>query len=264
MVTGDSNCEGTLGNSLAADVVEDDGWVICCGIFYNFAYGWIGDGFDLFKMEVELAEVFDSGDLDTGDERSLWEVGGGNDDFGETVFGGDFDNVDDAADWFDLASKGEFANEELAGSVGREELLAECKHREGYRQIKVGSVFVELGGGEVDGEFAVGKREAGVGDGATDALASFVDGFVGHTNDREVGQATVAIAFDGDELAGESGRYDGENLASHGRSLADLIKCSKHKRGSECLHSGTGYGTICVSGADQRFRRIINDISASQ
>ena len=80
----------------------------------------------------------------------------------------------------------------------------------------MGAVFVELGGGEVDGDFFGGEVEEGIGDGAADALFGLFDGFVGHTYDIEVGEAFVGVAFDFYNVAVVSCGDSGDNFANHG------------------------------------------------
>ena len=74
-------------------------------IFYN------GGGGGAFKVGEELGKGGDSDDMDSGDEASEGEVLLGKIDGVETGFLGGFDDVDDAADGFGVAIKGEFANE---------------------------------------------------------------------------------------------------------------------------------------------------------
>ena len=60
---------------------------------------------------------------------------------------------------------------------------------------------MEFGGGEVDGDFFVGKSEEGVVEGGADAIFGLFDGFVGHADDIEGREATVGVTFDFDEVA---------------------------------------------------------------
>lgn len=214
VVAGDGDSEGALGDGLAVDVVEE--WAgRGCGIFYNRRCGGLRQGFDAFEMEEECAEVLDAEDLAVGDELGLSEVLIGDEDLVEAMVAGGLDDVDDAADGTDGASEGKFADEETAGGVGGEKLVAEGEDGEGDRKVEVGAVFEELGGSEVDGDFGVGELKARIDNGATDALAALVDGFVGHADDAEVRQAAVGVAFDGDDLAVVAGGDSGEDLAGH-------------------------------------------------
>lgn len=69
----------------------------------------------------------------------------------------------------------------------------------GNREIEVGAVFGEFGGGEADGDFAVREGETRVGKGGANTLASLGDGLIGHTNKIEGGETAVHVAFDGDQ-----------------------------------------------------------------
>lgn len=101
-------------------MIEEDGWsggrgsfgngrcgrlLRCLSIFYN------GGGGGTFKVGEELGKGGDSDEMDSGDEASEGEVLLGKIDGVEAGFLGGFDDVDDAADGFGVAIKGEFANE---------------------------------------------------------------------------------------------------------------------------------------------------------
>ena len=141
-------------------------------------------------------EVVDAVDFDAVDEAGLGEVGGGDEDAPDLVLLGGFDDVDDAWDGADFAVQGEFADEEGIGEVFREELAGEGEDADGDGEVEVGAVFLEVGGGEVDGDFLGGEGEVAVYDGAADALAGLGDGFVGHADNVESGEAAVGVAFD--------------------------------------------------------------------
>ena len=66
----------------------------------------------------------------------------------------------------------------------------------------MGAVLGEFGGGKIDGNFAIGEGETRVGDGRTDALAGFGDGFVGHADEIKAGEAAMHIALNGDKSTG--------------------------------------------------------------
>lgn len=120
MAAGDSNEQSALSRGLAVDVIEEDGWcggrsgfgnggcgrlLRCLSIFYNSGGG------GTFKVGEELGEGGDSDEMDSGDEASEGEVFLGKIDSLEAGFLGGFDDVDDAADGFGVAIKGELANE---------------------------------------------------------------------------------------------------------------------------------------------------------
>ena len=101
-------------------MIEEDGWgggrgsfgngrcgrlLRCLSIFYN------GGGGGIFKVGEEFGEGGDSDEMDSGDEASEGEVLLRKIDGVEAGFLGGFDDVDDAADGFGVAIKGEFANE---------------------------------------------------------------------------------------------------------------------------------------------------------
>ena len=101
-------------------MIKEDGWgggrggfgnggwgrlLRCLSIFYN------GGGGGIFKIGEELGKSGDSDEMDSGDEASEGEVFLGKIDGVEAGFLGGFDDIDDAADGFGVAIKGEFANE---------------------------------------------------------------------------------------------------------------------------------------------------------
>ena len=79
----------------------------------------------------------------------------------------------------------------------------------------MGTVLGELGGGKTDGNFAVGKDEAGIGESRADTLAGLGDGFVGHTDEVKSGEAAICVALDGDEAAFIAAGNGGKNFCNH-------------------------------------------------
>ena len=65
----------------------------------------------------------------------------------------------------------------------------------------MGAIFREIGWGKIDGNLAVWEGEAGVYEGATNALARFVNSFGCHADDIKGGKAFVRVAFDFDKAA---------------------------------------------------------------
>lgn len=89
----------------------------------------------------------------------------------------------------------------------------------------MGAVLGEFGGGEVNGDFAIGEDETRVGNGRTDALAGFGDGFVGHTDKIKAGEAAVHIALNGDKAAGitvGNGGINSGDLTAHSSTIQHL------------------------------------------
>ena len=87
------------------------------------------------------------------------------------------------------------------------------------------AVLGEFGGSKVNGDFAIGEGETRVGDGRTDALAGFGDGFVGHTDEIEAGEAAVHITFNGDKAAGVAvgnGGINSGDLTAHSSTIQHL------------------------------------------
>ncbi len=152
-------------------------------------------------MEEKLAKTGDANNFDTGDKGGLLEVGFGDVNFGKAGGFGGLDDVDDAADGLGETVEGKLADEEFALEVGLEKLPGEDEDDKGDGEVEMGTVFGELGGGEVDSNFFVGEGETGIGNGGADALAGLGYGFISHTHDIEGGEALVDVTLDVDEPA---------------------------------------------------------------
>ena len=89
----------------------------------------------------------------------------------------------------------------------------------------MGAVLGEFGGGKIDGDFAIREGETRVGDGRTDALAGFGDGFVGHTDEIKAGETAMHVTFNGDEAAGitvGNGGINSGDLTAHSSTIQHL------------------------------------------
>ena len=182
-------------------------------IFYNRGAG------DAFEEGEEFGERGDSDEFDAGDELSEGEVLAGEVDSVEAGAFSGFDDIDNATDGFGLAVQGEFADEQFLFNLGLAKLTGEEQDGDGDWEIKVGAILGELGGGKADGDFAVGKDEAGVGKGGADTLAGLGDGFVGHADEVKSGEAAVCVALDGDKAAFIAVGNGGKNFCNHDSNI---------------------------------------------
>lgn len=109
-------------------------------------------------------------------------------------------------------------------------LAREAENGEGDGEVKMSAGFLEVGRGEIDGDFFGGEGKIGIDNGAADAVFGFVDGFVGHANDVEGGETTVSIAFDSDDFGGVAVGDGGENMCNHGLRVGLRGIFCKHER----------------------------------
>ena len=169
-----------------------------------------------FEFGKKFGQAGYTDEVDAGDEVSEGEIFARKINGGETGVLGGFDDVDDAADGFGLATKGEFANEQFVFNLSGTKSAGKDEDSDGNGEIKMGTIFGEFGGSEVDGNFAVGEGEAGVSDGGTDTLTSLSDGFIRHADEIEAGEAAVHVALNGDEAAGVTVGNGGINFGDLG------------------------------------------------
>ena len=76
------------------------------------------------------------------------------------------------------------------------QLAAGHQHAKRDRQVESGAVFPDVGGGEVDGDAAEGKGEAGVGQGGPDPLPALAYGAVRQPDGGEGRQAAADVHLD--------------------------------------------------------------------
>lgn len=86
--------------------------------------------------------------------------------------------------------------------IGGAELLRKGEDGDGDGEIEMSAIFVEGGRSEIDGDLAGREDEIGVGDGGTDAFSGFCDGFGGHADNSETGEAAVCVAFNLNKVVG--------------------------------------------------------------
>ena len=70
--------------------------------------------------------------------------------------------------------------------VAQLERAVSAEDADGHRQVEAGAFFLDVGGGEVDGDVGGREFEAGVADGGADAVAAFADGGVGKADGVEM------------------------------------------------------------------------------
>ena len=73
VMAGNGDSKGTLGEGLAANVVQNWASFICFCIFYNIR-GGVNDELFSFEVEEEFTEIFDANEANTRYKGSLGEV----------------------------------------------------------------------------------------------------------------------------------------------------------------------------------------------
>ena len=124
----------------------------------------------------------------------------------------------------------EFADKELVLEVLRKKLIRESKDSESDGEVEVGAIFGEVGRGKVDSDAFVGEGEARGGESAFNAFAGFGDGFIGHADDIEGGEAFVHVALDFYDTAFVSVEDGRVNFGYHRLMIEEKKK--NRKRGS--------------------------------
>lgn len=198
-MSSDSDNKGSFSETLATNMIKK--WLvdICFYIFYN-ERGW-GERLNFFEVQKEGTKVWYANNFDTRDEGGLLKVGYWEINFLKTSSFSSFNDIDNTADRTKVAVEGEFADEKFAFNIGLEKLLREDKDRKSNWQIKVWAIFLQLGWREVNSDFVSWERKSGINEGTTDALFGFGNGFIGESNDEEIRESLVSVAFDFYEVA---------------------------------------------------------------
>ena len=184
MIAGRGDLEGAAGGLHAADVGE-----------VGVVLGDRGGGGAGGSEGLGAAEMVDEGE----------EVGGGEHDEragpgGLAALGGRADQADaarpgrhrggeDAGDGGDAAVERELAEGGEFGGLLAGEHVHGGQDGERDREVEVAAFLEQVGGGEIDEDALGRERQAHGGEGGTDALAGFADGFVGQADDEEGGEA---------------------------------------------------------------------------
>ena len=192
VASGAGDFDGALGGLLSADVFEVDEELL------RFAQQGIAVGFDGNDAvagvdEVDHVEQRAHGvDVDAGDHGGFFGVGFGNDHAGDLSSAGFDGDGQGSANAANTAVEGEFSDEEAVGHFFFGEAAVGSDDAEGHGQVESGAFFLDVGGGEVDGDVGGGNVVAAVLQRGADAVAALADGGVGQADGVEV----VLIALD--------------------------------------------------------------------
>ena len=142
-------------------------------------------------------------DVDAGDDGGLARVGGGDDEVLDAGGAGGDGDGQHALDGAEGAVEAELADQDEVGDVLDGERAVGSEDADGDGEIEAGAFFLEVGGGEVDGDAGGGEVEAGVLDGGADAVARLADGGVGEADGGEglfLGLDAGEVDFDVDDV----------------------------------------------------------------
>jgi hypothetical protein len=152
------------------------------------------------------------------------------------------------------AIEGELAHRREAREEAGIEDPARHHQRQRDRQVVVAALLVEVGGREVDGDAARGKREADRRQRGAHALAALRDGLVGQSDQQEGGQpaAEMDLHVDIDDV--DAGEGDRRRARMHGRASVPGRRdraASPRGRGARLGSSG---GVVRKQGAEAQPR----------
>ena len=195
VASGGGNFEGTNGLGLTFDVVKIDGECFVLTIWLNLEFvGLVEDGaveeFDDFEEGAEAVN------FEFGDDGGFGSVGFGNDESLETLLVGHDGDVDGTVDPAEVSVEAELADDQGLVEGLRGDLTGDSEDCDGDREVEAGAFFADVGGGEITDEEAVGESESRVADSGGDAFLGFLDGFIGESDDEELGHAAAEIDFD--------------------------------------------------------------------
>ncbi len=125
-----------------------------------------------------------------------------------------------AADAANAAVEREFADEEAVGHFFLGEAAVGSDDAEGHGQIESGAFFLDVGGGEVDGDVGGRNVVAAVLERGADAVAAFADGGVGQADGVEVVLIALdagAVDFDLNDVGVDAVDGGAESFIEHGR-----------------------------------------------
>ena len=189
VAAGGGDFQGALGDVLAADVAEVglifDGFVEEEGAVDDEG---LGEDVALRRRVEELADFEERGDgidVDAGDDGGFAGVGGGDDEVLDAGGAGGDGDGEHALDGAEGAVEAELADQDEVGDVFDGESAVGSEDADGDGEIEAGAFFLEVGGGEVDGDAGGREIEAGVLDGGADAVARLADGGVGEADGGE-------------------------------------------------------------------------------
>ena len=175
VASGGGDFERALGDVLAANVFEVEGEVLQLveesGGFDAQRLG--GDGAEGGGVEqlADFEEGVDGIDVDAFDDGGFARVGGGDEEVADAGGARGDGDGQHAVDCAQAAVEAELADQEEVGDVFGVQGAVCTEDGDGDREVEAGAFFLDVGGGEVDGDAGGRKVEAGVADGGADAVA---------------------------------------------------------------------------------------------
>jgi hypothetical protein len=192
VASGAGDLDGAFGGLLAANVFEVDEELLGFAE-ERIAVGLDGDDAVAHVHEVNHVEQGAHGvDVQAGDHGGLFGVGFGDDHAGNLSSAGLDGDGESAANTADAAVEGKLADEKAIGNFFLGEPAVGSDDAEGHGQVESGTFFLDVGGGEVDGDVRGRDVVAAILQRGADAVAALADGGVGQADGVEV----VLIALD--------------------------------------------------------------------
>jgi hypothetical protein len=102
-------------------------------------------------------------------------------------------------DGADGSGQGQLTDEEVVVEQAGEHLVGGTKHAYGDGQVEARAFLADVGGGEVDGDAAIGVAIAGVQDRSANPVSRFLDGSIGQPdyNGSRVSCSGIYLHFKG-------------------------------------------------------------------
>src|SRR5579863_4912297 len=218
MASGAGDFDGALGGLLSADVFEVDEELLRFAE-QGFVIGFDGDDAVAGVDEVDHVEQGADGvDFDASDHGGFLGVGFGNDhagDFASPGFEGDGEGAADAAN---ASVQREFTDKKAVGDFFLGQAAVGTDDAEGHGQVESGTFFLDVSGGEIDGDLRGWDVVAAIFQRGADAVTALPDGGVGQADGVEmvlVGLDAGAVDLDLNDVGVDAVDGGAESLIEH-------------------------------------------------
>jgi hypothetical protein len=121
------------------------------------------------------------------------------------------------------AVESKLADRRGASERGTRYLERRAENRECDGQVEAGSLFPQLGGGEIDRDPPVGELQLSCGDAAADALARLLACAIRESDDREARDAIANVRLDVDTPRLEADESMRERAGEHTSKLRPIL-----------------------------------------
>jgi hypothetical protein len=191
----------------------------------------------LVQQGDRLQQGSDRVDVDARHHRRLTCVGRGHHEPPlPRLLGADGDRQH-PADRTDTAIQRQLAHDDQVRQARGLHLLGRSHQAQGDGQVEAGALLADVGRGEIDRDPLGGEGEAGVLEGAADALAGFLDGGIGEADDGEgIHLGVHHVHFNGDGVSVHAVDRAAVDGGEHGPPKSDARECrSRQQHRGSCL-----------------------------